>query len=86
VLEALAAGLPVVTTNRGAIKETVEDGRDGFVVDEPTPHVLALLTTRLLEDDELREAMGRAAREHYLANFTQENADRVLVDWLSGIR
>jgi glycosyltransferase involved in cell wall biosynthesis len=86
VLEALAAGLPVVTTNRGAIKETVEDGRSGFVVDDPTPQVLARLTTRLLEDHELREAMGQAARERYLANFTQEIADRALANWLSRIR
>jgi glycosyltransferase involved in cell wall biosynthesis len=85
VLEALAAGLPVVTTNRGAIKETVEDGRSGFVADDPTPQVLARLTTELLEDQELRESMGRAARERYLANFTQEIADRALADWLSNI-
>ena len=86
VLEALAAGLPLVTTNRGAINDTVEDGRSGFVVDEPTPQVLARLTTRLLEDRELRDAMGRAARERFLASFTQEIADRALADWLSSIR
>ena len=37
VLEALAAGVPVVTTDRGAIRETVSDGRDGFVLPDPEP-------------------------------------------------
>jgi glycosyltransferase involved in cell wall biosynthesis len=85
VLEALAAGLPVVGTDRGAIGETVENGRSGFVLDDPTPQVLADVTARLLDDDDLRKAMGRAARERYLADFTQEAADRALAEWLSRI-
>jgi glycosyltransferase involved in cell wall biosynthesis len=82
VLEAMAAGLPVVTTNRGAIAETVIDGESGFVLDEPLPEQLADRVIKLLEDSMLRERMGRAARARYLAEFTQEAGDRNLADWL----
>jgi glycosyltransferase involved in cell wall biosynthesis len=82
VLEGLAAGLPVVTTNRGAIAETVIDGESGFVLDEPVPDDLAQRLLLLLRDDRARERMGEAARERYLTAFTQEVADRRLADWL----
>lgn len=85
VLEGLAAGLPVVTTDRGAIADTVVDGESGFVLPDPLPDQLADRILRLLEDDDLRERMSRAARERYLACFTQERADRRLADWLEGV-
>jgi glycosyltransferase involved in cell wall biosynthesis len=75
----------VITTDRGAIRETIEDGRSGFVLDDPTPQTLADLTVRLLEDNELRESMGRAARDRYLTKFTQEIADHAVADWLSSV-
>jgi glycosyltransferase involved in cell wall biosynthesis len=85
VLEGLAAGLPVVTTDRGAIAETVRDGVDGFVLSDPEPEALADRVLRLLDDDELRVRMGRAARERYLERYTQEAADRRLADWLASV-
>jgi glycosyltransferase involved in cell wall biosynthesis len=85
VLEAIAAGLPVVTTDRGAIAETVADGESGFVLDEAVPGQLAERVIELLENDSLRERMAKAARARYLAEFTQEAADRKLADWLTEI-
>jgi glycosyltransferase involved in cell wall biosynthesis len=85
VLEALAAGLPVVTTDQGAIAETVLDGESGFVLDEPAPDQLADRVLRMLDDRQLRERMGRAARARYLEEFTQEQADRKLADWLDDV-
>lgn len=82
VLEALAAGLPVVTTDRGAIAETVVDGESGFVLADPVPEKLASRLLELLHDPERRERMSRAARSRYLAEFTEERADRRLADWL----
>lgn len=82
VLEAMAAGLPVVTTNRGAIAETVVDGDCGFVLDDPVPEELAVRMLSLLHDPALRERMGQRARDRYLERFTQEAADERLTDWL----
>jgi glycosyltransferase involved in cell wall biosynthesis len=82
VLEALSAGLPVVTTSRGAIVDTVSDGEAGFVLSDADPEQLAARMLRLLSDSPLRERMSRVARETYLERFTQEHADRALSDWL----
>jgi glycosyltransferase involved in cell wall biosynthesis len=85
VLEALSAGLPVVTTRRGAIVDTISDGESGFVLSEADPEQLAARTLQLLADASLRERMSRAARETYLERFTQERADRILSDWLQDV-
>lgn len=85
VLEALAAGIPIVTTNRGAIAETVVDGEHGFVLEDPDPGRLADRLVLLLTDDDLRERLGAAAHAHYLEHFTQELADHRLADWLQDL-
>jgi glycosyltransferase involved in cell wall biosynthesis len=85
VIEALAAGLPIVTTDRGAIRETVVDGESGFVLDEPEPGVLADRILELLSDAGLRARMSHAARCRYSAEFTQKRADERLADWLSSV-
>jgi len=85
VLEAMSAGLPVVTTDRGAIAETVVDGESGFVLRDPVPEELADRLLRLLRDEALRRRMGEAARRRYLAEFTQPKADRRLADWLEDV-
>lgn len=82
VLEAMAAGMPLVTTDRGTIAETVTDGESAFVLDHPDPQRLAECVLRLLEDDGLRDEMGRAGRMRYLSEYTQEKADARLADWL----
>jgi glycosyltransferase involved in cell wall biosynthesis len=85
VLEAMSAGLPVVTTDRGAIAETVVDGESGFVLRDPVPEELAERLLRLIRDEPLRRRMGEAARRRYLAEFTQPKADRRLADWLEDV-
>ena len=85
VLEALAAGTPVVTTDRGAIAETIVDGETGFVLPTPDPRALADRILLLLRDADLRSRMGSAARARYLEHFTQPQADRILAGWLSAV-
>jgi glycosyltransferase involved in cell wall biosynthesis len=82
VLEAIAAGLPVIATDRGAIAETVVDGESGYVLPDPDPAELADRALRLLESSELRDSMSGAARARYLDRFTEAAADRALADWL----
>jgi glycosyltransferase involved in cell wall biosynthesis len=85
VLEAMAAGLPIVTTDRGAIRETVVDGECGFVLPDPDPRKLADRLLELLRDPALRERMSQAARDRYLERFTQAAADRTLAAWLEDV-
>lgn len=85
VLEAIAAGLPVVTTDRGAIAETVADGESGYVLADPVPEQLARHMIELHTDQGLRRRLSEQARRTYLDRFTQEESDRRLAGWLSSL-
>ena len=85
LLEALAAGVPTVTTDRGANAETIVDGDCGFVLADPVPSELADRLLRLLEDNELRGRMSLNARQRFLDRFTQSHADRCLAEWLTTV-
>ncbi len=71
IVEAMAASLPVISTNQGAIIESVIDGVNGFIVEPNYPEQIAEKLKLLIEDIELRKKMGAASRELYLANFTE---------------
>jgi glycosyltransferase involved in cell wall biosynthesis len=85
VLEAMAAGLPVVTTDRGAISESVIDGVSGFVLKDPVPAELATRLLLLLSDESLHSQMAHQARARYLKFFTQDQADRNVDLWLRSV-
>lgn len=72
ILEAMAAGLPVVSTRRGAIPETVVDGQTGLLVEARDTPALTAALRRLIVDPALRERIGRAARARYVACYTVE--------------
>ena len=65
ILEAMASGLPVITTHRGSIKEMITDGRNGFIVSPSSPGEIAEKIGLLIADRSLREKMG--ARNRSLA-------------------
>jgi len=58
ILEALAAGLPIVATAVGGIPELVGDGENGILVPPREPKALAAAIERLCSDVELRARMG----------------------------
>lgn len=70
IVEALAAGLPVISTDRGAIRQSVLDGENGFLLEHPAPGDLANALAKLLKDHALRTSFGRASRRLYEAKFT----------------
>lgn len=75
-VEAMAAELPVVATRAGGIAEIVRDGETGFLVSPRASELVAGLASRigqLLEDSELRAAMGRNGRERVLAHYLWEH-------------
>jgi glycosyltransferase involved in cell wall biosynthesis len=72
IVEAMAAGLPIISTNQGAITESVIDGVNGFIVEPNNPKQIAEKLQSLIEDHELRQQMGKASREMYEEKFTEE--------------
>ena len=85
ILEALAAGLPVVTTDQGAIAETVVHGDSGFVLADASPEGLAEVMLMLIRDGALWSRMSAAARRRYVAVYAQETADRRIAEWLGAL-
>ena len=69
VLEALATGLPVVTTTVGGIPETITSGKNGFLVEPFNPKALSEKILNLLEHPEEATEMGALARKTVLERF-----------------
>ena len=83
ILEAQAAGLPVIAGRHGAIGEIVGDGVTGLLVPERDAERFAAAVAALLDDPGRAAAMGRAARENVQCRHGIEGAARVLDDALS---
>ncbi len=73
LLEASAAGVPVVGTAVGGVPEVIADGETGYVVPPRDPAALAEKLTRLLGDCDLRRTMGDAGRRRMRTQFTFES-------------
>jgi glycosyltransferase involved in cell wall biosynthesis len=71
LLDAMAAGKPIVATTAGGIPEVVVDGVTGFLVAPRDDAAMAAAIVKLLKDPELRQRMGQAglarARERFSA-------------------
>ena len=70
VMEAMAAGLPVVATDVPGTNEVVIDGITGLLVRARSPGALADALGRLLSDPELRAQMGQAGRKRIEQEFS----------------
>ena len=70
LLEAMSAGLPIVTTPVGGIPEAITEGEEGFLVPEGNPGALADAICRLLQDIRLQESMGSRALARFNDGFS----------------
>ena len=80
IAEALASGLPVVSTNVGGTPEMVHDGVNGLVVAPGDIAMLAAALRRLVDDPALRFRMGAAGLELARKEHDAETNNRQLVD------
>jgi glycosyltransferase involved in cell wall biosynthesis len=69
VIEALAAGRPVVATSVGGVPDVVRDGEDGFLVEAGATGEVAERLARLAGDPELRRRMGERGRDRVLPRY-----------------
>lgn len=80
LLEAMAYGMPVVSTPVGGIPEAVTDGVEGFLVEPGDVEALADRLARLLREDVLRREMGAAGARKVASTFAME---RIIPQWVA---
>lgn len=86
ILEAMAVGLPVISTAIGDIPNQVQDAKTGYVVEPGNADLLAAALGTLIADSDKRKSMGKAGRQrfedHYSSRANLEKTIAVYQDIL----
>ncbi len=82
LMEAMATGKPVVSTQQSGIPELVEDGVSGFLCPAGDAEALAEALITLAEDAELRNTMGKAGRSYVEQHFNIRETSRQMAQVL----
>jgi len=81
VVESMANGLPIISTDQGAIVESVIHNKNGFIVPSESPSAIADSLEQLINNETLRNQYAKYSKQHYLTHFTEksmvENLSRV---------
>lgn len=80
ILEAMASGVPVVSTNISGIPEVVRDGESGLLVPERDAAALAAAIERMTRDEALRERCAREGRKVVASHFSIASSGRALAE------
>jgi alpha-maltose-1-phosphate synthase len=70
ILEGMSCGLPIIATDIGGSRDIIENGKSGLLVPPVSPKDLASAIAKLWTNDELRNQLGKNARETILKRFT----------------
>ena len=73
ILEACAAGLPIIATRHAGINDVVIDGETGYLVDETDTKSMSEYMIRLAKDNELAAKLGHAAKGRVLTHFNLDS-------------
>jgi len=85
LLEAMATGLPVVSTAISGITELVQSGKNGLLVPEKDADAIAAALTQLAHDPALRQDLGRVGSRTVHQNFTLEHNVGQVKNWLLSV-
>jgi len=69
VLEAMAAGLPVIASKVGGVPDLIRDGETGLMFDPSTPDNMREVTGKMMADADLRARIGQAGKAEALERF-----------------
>ena len=80
VMEAMASGLPVISTRCGGPQTIVADGETGYLTPVMDAEAMAQKMSALLADAPLRQRMGKRARQIAVETFSLETAGRKVIE------
>jgi len=72
VIEAMAAGIPVIATKVGALPEIIQSGQNGILVQPKNPQQIAGAITKLLNNEDLRKDLAEQGRKTVIEKFNLE--------------
>jgi glycosyltransferase involved in cell wall biosynthesis len=79
LLEALASGRPIVTTDSRGCRETVIEGKNGFLIQPKSPHQLAETMQRFLDDRALIRTMGEESLNLAIERYDVRKVNAVML-------
>ncbi|MDD4899720.1 MAG: glycosyltransferase [Candidatus Omnitrophica bacterium] len=80
LIEAMACKVPVITTALPSISEIIENNKDGFIIPEENPQVLAELIFSLANDYSLRQIISEAGYSNVIEKFDLKQQSASLMD------
>lgn len=83
ILEAMAAGLVVISTNEGAISDIVDHGVTGELLQEATPESLAEVMIRFIDDSTYYSSCALAGHKKFMLQYTKSTFEHNLITELS---
>lgn len=82
VLEGMALGKPVIASHVGGLREAIQNGQNGFLIEPGDINALATKLCDLLVDQSLRKSMGKAARETVFSEYLiADKVERLAAIW-----
>jgi glycosyltransferase involved in cell wall biosynthesis len=76
IIEAMANGVPVIASDRGAPKEIIAHNANGYIINPESYQEIADATIRLLNDEKLRKNMAENARRHVREHYSEKDYAR----------
>jgi glycosyltransferase involved in cell wall biosynthesis len=81
ILEAMQSGLPIITTDEGAISEIIDNGINGIVIKNWTAESFAEELALLIRNSDLRSKLGENAKKKFREYYTINNLERNIRDF-----
>jgi glycosyltransferase involved in cell wall biosynthesis len=72
VIEAMAASKPVVVSRKSGVSEIIQNGKNGYLIDEPNGENMAMAVENLINNAALRRRIGESAYEYTTKNLSWE--------------
>ena len=82
IMEAMAMEMPVLVTGSGGVKELIDDGIDGLLVEPEAPDKLADAIARVLQNPELALSLSQASRKKIIAKFSHRRSAETIAQCL----